>query len=217
MNRNEVINILNFRHACKEFDPNKKITSEDFNVILEGGRLAASSLGIEPWNFIVIENKELLSELALVCTGGSKQINTCSQFIIYLSRTPKEIKSNSDYINHIFKDVKHLPDEYASTMKNFIKSMEQSVLKDERAAQAYINEQTYIALSSMMLSAAMLNIDSCTIGGFDKKSVEKILINRGLLDTDKFDVTVCCAFGYRLNDATPKLRQSSNELITWVK
>ena len=26
----------------------------------------------------------------------------------------------------------------------------------------------------MMLSAAMLNIDSCTIGGMDKKAVEKI-------------------------------------------
>ena len=33
--------------------------------------------------------------------------------------------------------------------------------------QAYANEQTHY-LSSMMLSAAMLNIDSCTIGGMDK-------------------------------------------------
>ena len=31
-----------------------------------------------------------------------------------------------------------------------------------------ITEQTYIALSSMMLTAAMLEIDSCPIGGMDK-------------------------------------------------
>lgn len=64
MNRNEVMEILNFRHACKEFDSNKKISSEDLNVIIEGGRLAASSIGIEPWHFVVVENQELKDELA---------------------------------------------------------------------------------------------------------------------------------------------------------
>lgn len=217
MNRNEVIDILNFRHACKEFDSNKKITDEDFKVILEGGRLAASSLGIEPWKFMVIENKDLLDQLSPVCTGGTKQIKTCSHFVILLSRTPNEIKSDSDFINHIFKDVKKLPDEYVSMMKKFIENKEQSLLKEKTTTQSYSNEQTYIALSSMMLSAAMLNIDSCTIGGFNKEAVEKILVEKGLLDTDKFDITVCCAFGYRLNDQSPKLRQSIDEIVTWVK
>ena len=59
MNKNEVINILNFRHACKEFNNQKSISKEDLDVILEGGRLAPSSVGIEPWHFIVIENQEL--------------------------------------------------------------------------------------------------------------------------------------------------------------
>lgn len=217
MNRNEVIDILNFRHACKEFDSNKKITDEDFKVILDGGRLAASSLGIEPWKFIVIENKDLLEQLSPVCIGGTKQINTCSHFVILLSRTPNEIKSDSNFINHIFKDIKKLPDEYVSMMKKFIENKEQSVLKEKTTTQSYSNEQTYIALSSMMLSAAMLNIDSCTIGGFNKEAVEKILVERGLLDTDKFDITICCAFGYRLNEQSPKLRQSIDEIVTWVK
>ena len=61
MNRNEVLDILNFRHACKEFDSTKKISSEDLEVIIEGGRLAPSSVGIEPWHFIVVENKKEVS------------------------------------------------------------------------------------------------------------------------------------------------------------
>ena len=80
MNRNEVLDILNFRHACKEFDSTKKISSEDLEVIIEGGRLAPSSVGIEPWHFIVIENQELKDELGKVCFGGTKQIHTCSNF-----------------------------------------------------------------------------------------------------------------------------------------
>ena len=57
-------------------------------------------------------------------------------------------------------------------MKEFLKTAE-DIVGDDRNMQAYANEQTYIALSSMMLSAAMLKIDSCTIGGMDKKAVEK--------------------------------------------
>ncbi len=216
MKRNEVIDILNFRHACKEFDPNKKISPEDLEVIIEGGRLAPSSIGIEPWHFVVIENKELKDELSKVCFGGKVQIPTCSHFIIYLTRTPKEIKSDSEYINYLLKDVQHIPDDYVSNMKSFMKSAEDIIGNDENM-QSYANEQTYIALSSMMLSAAMLNIDSCTIGGIDRNAVEKILIDRNLLDIEKFRVTVGCAFGYRAHDAKPKLRQPLNEVFTLVK
>lgn len=216
MNRNEVMEILNFRHACKEFDSNKKISSEDLNVIIEGGRLAASSIGIEPWHFVVVENQELKDELAKVCFGGTKQVPTCSHFVIFLTRNAKEIKSDSDYINHLLKDVQHLPDEQASMMKGFMKNFEET-LGDDKNIQNYANQQTYISLSSMMLSAAMLNIDSCTIGGMDKKAVEKILAHRGLLDTDKFEVTVGCTFGYRIKEATPKSRQPMDEVATIVK
>ena len=216
MNRNEVINILNFRHACKEFDSTKKISSEDLEVILEGGRLAPSSVGIEPWHFVVIENQELKAELAKVCFGGKNQIPTCSHFVIYLTRTPNEIKSNSAYIEHLLKDIQHLPENTLTKMKDFIKITE-DIIGDDRSMQAYANEQTYLALSSMMLSAAMLNIDSCAIGGMDKKAVEKILVDRNLMDTDKFQVTLGCAFGYRVHEAKPKLRQSMNEVVTMVK
>ncbi|EOD5178516.1 nitroreductase family protein [Campylobacter fetus] len=53
---------LNFRHACKVFDENRKIDSADFNDILEAGRLSPSSMGMQPWEFEVIEDKELLKK-----------------------------------------------------------------------------------------------------------------------------------------------------------
>ena len=35
----EIIDVFQFRHACKQFDPNKIISKEDFNTILEAGHL----------------------------------------------------------------------------------------------------------------------------------------------------------------------------------
>lgn len=217
MNRNEIMDVLNFRHACKEFNSTKKISDEDFKVILEGGRLSPSSIGIEPWKFIVIENEGLRQELSPVCFAGSTQINTCSHFVIFLTRTANEIKSNSTYIDSLLRDVKKLPEESIAMMKGFMKQIETSTLTNDAALQRYASEQTYIALSSMMITAALLNVDSCTIGGMDKKAVERILVEKGLLDSDKFEITLGCAFGYRANAATPKSRQPMDEVVAWIK
>ena len=216
MNRNEVIDILNFRHACKEFDVNKTIDCDDLKVILEGGRLAPSSVGIEPWHFIVVENKEFKNKLASVCPGSYKQIPTCSHFLILLTRTPNEIKYDSEYIDHLLKENHKLSEEPYNAIKGYIKGVNERFENDSEI-QAYANEQTYIALSSIMLTAAMLGIDSCAIGGMDKNAVTKMLVDKGLLDKSKFEVTLGCALGYRVKEATPKKRQSFDEVVTIVK
>ena len=69
----------------------------------------------------------------------------------------------------------------------------------------------------MMLTAAMLNIDSCAIGGLDTTAATKILVENDLLNTDKFQFTLACTFGYRVKEATPKLRQPISEVVTIVK
>lgn len=33
--KKQILAAYNFRHACKEFDSNKKISDEDFNFLLE--------------------------------------------------------------------------------------------------------------------------------------------------------------------------------------
>lgn len=217
MNRNEVMNVLNFRHACKEFDKENKISKEDVEVILEAGRLSPSSLGIEPWKFIVIENQELKDELGAVCWGGKTQMPTCSHLIVVLSRRAKELRYDSSYINYILKDVKKLPEESALKFKSLMKTLEEERYKDDNDIEAYASNQVYIAVGNMMTAAAMLRIDSCAIGGIDKNSVEKMLIDRGILDTEKFNISLCLAFGYRVKEAGEKLRQEMSEVITWVK
>lgn len=217
MNREEVLEVLNFRHACKEFDPNKKISSEDFEVILESGRLSPSSMGIEPWNFIVVENQELKDMLGEVCWGGKVQIPTCSHLVIYLSRKANEIKSDSKYIDHILKEVKNMPEDNADKFKGVMKSLESNRFKNDKDMENYSNNQVYIALANMMTSAAMLKIDSCAIGGIDYKSVEKILTDKNLFDSEKFNISLLAAFGYRINEAKEKQRQSLKEIVTFVK
>ncbi len=48
--KKQILDAYNFRHATKEFDPNKKVSDSDFEFILETGRLSPSSLGLELGN-----------------------------------------------------------------------------------------------------------------------------------------------------------------------
>ncbi|NKF05656.1 NAD(P)H-dependent oxidoreductase [Clostridium gasigenes] len=217
MNKNEIMDALNFRHSCKEFDESKKISEANFEVILEGGRLSPSSMGIEPWKFLVIENQELKNELGAVSWGGKVQMPTCSHLVVYLSRSAKELRFDSNYIDYLLKDVKQIPEDVASNYKGVMKSIEEIRFEEDKDIEAYASEQVHIALGNMMNVAASLEIDSCPIGGIDRNAVEKILVNRGLLDTDKFNIAVCAAFGYRVNEPGKKLRQTMDKVVTWVK
>ncbi|WP_240754624.1 nitroreductase family protein [Parasulfuritortus cantonensis] len=69
IDKQTVLDICHFRHACKEFDPARKIPAEDFDLILETGRLSPSSFGYEPWQFLVIQDPALRDKLLPVTWG----------------------------------------------------------------------------------------------------------------------------------------------------
>lgn len=88
--------VLAFRHACKIFDENRAISDSDWDQILEAGRLAPSSLGLEPWKFELIENKNLREKLR-GASWGQAQITSASKLLIIYAKI-SDLALNSDYI-----------------------------------------------------------------------------------------------------------------------
>ena len=84
MNKDDILNVFNFRHACKEFNPEKKICDEDFQFIMETARLSPSSFGIEPWEFLIVQNPKIREKLKTYTWGGQKQFPTCSHLVVCL-------------------------------------------------------------------------------------------------------------------------------------
>ncbi|MEO2511960.1 NAD(P)H-dependent oxidoreductase [Clostridium tertium] len=218
MNNTEILNALNNRYACKEFDKNKKINDEDLNLILESGRLSPSSIGIEPWKILVISNEDLKNELAAVALGGKKQIPSCSHLVILLNRAANDLKADSEYLNKLFNEDKHLPKEVADIMLKMIKDVNDNRFKNnEKEINHYSREQVYIALGTMLTTSALIGIDSCTIGGYDAKAVTKILSDRNLLDTNHFNISCMLALGYRNENPAPKTRRAFEDVVEFVK
>lgn len=218
---NKFIEALKFRHATKEFDANKKISNEDFNTILEAGRLSPSSFGYEPWKFVVIQNEELREKLKAFTWGGQGQLPTASEFVLVLARKKKGTIYGSSYVEYIEKDIHKLPDDIFKMKAEFYEKFQKEdfkLLENDRVLFDWASKQTYIALANMMTSAAYLGIDSCPMEGFDIALTEEFLKNELKIDTDEFGISVMVAFGYRKNpEKREKTRQKLEDVVTWYR
>lgn len=72
---------MNWRYACKKFDSTKKIRTEDWNILAETLRLSASSYGLQPWKFIVVQDPELRKQL-LPLSWGQTPVTDASHFVV---------------------------------------------------------------------------------------------------------------------------------------
>lgn len=215
--KQEILKAYQFRHACKAFDTNKKISDEDFHFILETGRLSPSSFGFEPWKFVVIQDAALREKLKSVSGGAQGQLPTASHFVVILARREEGLRHDSVHVIKMMKDIHHMPEEVVQGFSDFYKSFVETELEDnDRLIFEWASKQTYIALGNMMTAAAQIGIDSCPIEGFNKKQVTAILQNEGIIKANDFGVACMVAFGYRQEDPKrPKTRQNLDDIVEW--
>lgn len=69
------LEIFSTRYSCRNFK-NEKLKKEDLDTILEIARLSPSSLGLEPWRFLVVQddNKKEESSPNLQSTTTCKRL-----------------------------------------------------------------------------------------------------------------------------------------------
>ncbi|MDD9302833.1 MAG: NAD(P)H-dependent oxidoreductase [Desulfobacter sp.] len=202
---NPVINALNFRHACKAFDPDKRLEKQDLDLILEAACLSPSSFGMEAWKFLVLSSEKIRQDLRPACWDQA-QITDASQVIVILVRPG--IILDPDFVLENFKR-KGLPEDavqaYADRYKGYLKTE----VFPRMSAYAWCAKQAYIALADIMTAAASLGIDTCPMEGFEKEKVEKILE----IDTREYEVAVLVALGYRAGEQTSRHRHGREFLV----
>jgi nitroreductase len=218
--RQEILEAFNFRRAIKTFDPTKKISEEDFNVILEAARLSPSSIGFEPWKFLIVQNQEFREKLKEISPGAQGHLPTASHFVIILARTIKDTKYDSEYVKNQMLNVMGFPAEMYDQMKDIYKEFQedqQNLLVNERKMLDWAKRQTFLPFANMMTVGALLGIDSCPIEGFYIDKVEKLLAEENLLEDGHLAVSAMVAFGYRANEPQfPRGRKDMKDIVQWI-
>lgn len=216
---NKFMDAMTFRHACKAFDGSKKISEADFRGILEIGRISPSSFGLEPWKFVVIQNEALREKLKGFTWGAQGQLPTASHFVIILARKKQGMLYGSDYVEHMMREVKRLPEDIVQRYRGFYEKFQKvdfKLLESDRSMFDWAVKQTYIAMANMMTGAASMGIDSCPIEGFDLEKTEAFLKDDLQIDTEAFGPAVMVAFGYRKDEPKrEKVRQELEAVTAW--
>lgn len=219
--RKAILDAMNYRYACKKFNPEKHIVKEDFDTLLEVARLSPSSFGLEPWKFLVIDagDKGLRDKLAPISWGGKRSLEGADKVVVFQARLQGDLVASSNYFTHMARDVKGMPEQAVEGMRGAFGQWQENdfnLLESPRATFDWACKQTYIALGNMMTAAAMLGIDSCAIEGFNRDKVETLLVEEGLLDREHFGVSVMAGFGYRDEEQPKKARQAADDVIVWA-
>ena len=212
----QVLEAFHFRAATRAYDPNKKITDEDFAYILECGRLSPSSVGSEPWKFVVIQNAQLRKKLVPVSWGMATHAEDASHLVVILAK--KNARYDSDFFR-VALEKRGLNEEQMAKAIGVYKKFQTediNILENDRTLFDWACKQTYIALGNMMTGAALIGIDSCPVEGFDYAVVNQILADNHVFDPVEWGVSVMVTFGYRAKAARPKFRKGIEEVVQWV-
>jgi nitroreductase len=92
---------LSRRYSVKKFN-HEIIPQETLHNILESGKLSASSLGLQPYEILIVESEEMKQKLIPAFYNPS-QISTCSHLIVIVSKKIVDDNYINGYFRHISK------------------------------------------------------------------------------------------------------------------
>lgn len=204
-----IIENLQWRYATKAFDPSKQVSAEDLNYILDAGRMAATSFGLQPFQIVVVTDEAKKQEL-VGHAWNQAQVGTNSALIVLAARTDVNEEMIAEYTARI-ETTRGLPAGAVDGYKDMMVGSLTAITPEQRLVWA--QKQCYIALGTMMLAAAERGIDHCPMEGFSAEGFNEVLE----LASHNLTATVILPIGYRsAEDATQhyaKVRKSMDAMV----
>ncbi len=209
-----LIDKLQWRYATKKMDAKKLVPESKVEQILEAIRLTASSSGLQPYEVMVITNKDIREKIRAVANDQS-QVTDCSHLLVFAAWD----NYTADRINAAF--------DMTESIRNFTSesgtAYRQMLLKAYPARDAETNfthaaKQAYIGLGTALIAAAYEQVDCTPMEGFNPSAVDDILD----LSAKGLRSVILLPLGYRNADEDwlvklKKVRRAKEQFISWIK
>ena len=209
-----LIDKLKWRYATKKMDSTKVVPTEKVEQILEAVRLTASSSGLQPYELIVITNKELREKIKAIANNQS-QITDCSHLVVFAAW--------DHYTEQRINDAFDMTEQVRNFKNDAGVAYRQMLLKNYPARDPELNfthtaKQAYIGLGTALIAAAEAEVDATPMEGFDPKALDEILD----LKAKGLRSVVILPLGYRKADEDwlvnlKKVRRPKESFISWIK
>lgn len=209
----DLLQMLNWRYATKKMDPTKSVPQEKVERILEAARLAPTSSGLQPFEILVVTNREVRERIQPIAWNQT-QVVDCSHLLVFAAwdnYTAERINMMFDLTNSQRGHNEGWEQYRQRLLAMYVpRSAEQNF---QHAAR-----QAYIALGIACVAAAEEQVDSTPMEGFDANALDEILG----LSAKGLKSVLMLPLGYR--DAPgdwlvnlKKVRRSREQFVTEVK
>lgn len=142
-------NLITNRRSCRKFTE-EKLTPEQVELILKAALKSPSSKSKNPWEFIVIEDQEMLVKLSKCKTHGAKPLAGCTLAIVVLADPlTSDVWVEDASIASIMMQ---LQAEDLNIGSCWIQIRERSVVEEGPMSEEYIREILDIPLPLQVLS-----------------------------------------------------------------
>ncbi|AWG26782.1 NAD(P)H-dependent oxidoreductase [Flavobacterium kingsejongi] len=205
----DLLNSLKWRYATKKYDATRKVSEADLATIKEAIRLSVSSMGLQPYKIMVIENPEIREKLKAAAYNQTP-ITEASQLFVFANEVNVGEKQIEGYLTNIAQE-RQIPKESLQGFSDMLYGAINGFSEEGR--NTWTAKQTYIALSTLIAATATLQIDATPMEGFNAAQFNEILG----LDQLGLNAAVIATIGYRHEeDATQhfkKVRKSHDDLF----
>ena len=205
-----IVQAMHWRYATKAFNKNKEISAEEKAALLETLRMAPSSYGLQPWKFLIVNDKDVRAKLGEFVPANKAKFEDSSLLVVIARRRI----TTADHVAQHIETLQEARRASAEELQPFKDTLTRTTAgKPTDVQDIWNSRQAYVALGCAVTAAALLKIDACPMEGVNPEKFDNIL---GLTGTD-FTTTLAVAFGYR-DESDPfasysRARRPASEVI----
>lgn len=212
-----VVHIVTNRYTAKAYDPHKRIGSAQLEELKTLMRFTPSSTNSQPWHFLIVASDEGKQAVASATSGpysgNQAKVQNASHVVVLCARAELDDAHLQRVLEQEEKDGRFKSEE-AKAAQQRGRGFYVNLHRERNDTQQWMDKQVYIALGTLLLGAAALEIDATPIEGFDYAILDEAL---GLRERGLRPV-VMAALGYRsaddFNATLPKSRLPAEELFS---
>lgn len=189
-----LIEKLNWRYATKRMNGNK-IPQEKLEALLKVIQLAPSSMGLQPYNILVISDEAIKNQI-FEEAAQQPQIKESSHLLVFAAWDKVTAENITEYMQ-LIAATREIPVE---SLAGFQAAFDGILAKTEEENFIWSSKQAYIALGNALIAAATLDIDATPMEGFNPAALDRVLG----LEQKGLKSVVIMTLGYR-DEASDRL------------
>ena len=165
----DIIDAINERRSINFFELGRVLPDEKIRELLELGKLAPSSMNLQPWKVIVVNDPERKKALRK-CSFDQPKVEEASAVLIMIA-DPKSVEENVDNALKSWVDLGYIKPDTVETYKGMAGALYST--EDSLTRKLFAVKNTALFAMNIMTAAKGLGLETHPMDGFDEGCIKK--------------------------------------------